>query len=197
MDWEMTYKDLMKKIVCNPESNKCVMHRCESCPGTAILKEFLDQKLNEHEDDEEFNYCQWDTTDRATLTNITATYEEYKQTLIDVINDLTIYSSIAKCQAQYLKWQKRLLGKMKPLLYRILLKITSSWYRTKSKATTGVKNIVSYIPCLYTTCDQMVATNMIHCVLFLMTTTMIQVFCVKFKQCLLIILKLITHIQKS
>ena len=137
---------------------------------------FFDRELNEHEDDEEFNYCQWDITDRATLTNITATYEEYRDTLIDVINDLTRYSYIAKCQAQYLKWQKRLLRKMKSLVYRILLKITSSWYRTKSKATTGVKNAVSYISCLCTTYDQMVASNMIHCVLFLMTTTMTQIF---------------------
>ena len=51
MDWDLTYKDLIKKIVCNTESNKCIMHRCESCPGTATLKEFLDQELNEHEDD--------------------------------------------------------------------------------------------------------------------------------------------------
>ena len=62
MDWDLTYKDLIKKIVCNTDSNKCVMHQCESCPGTATLKEFLDQKLNKHEDDDKFNYCQWDTT---------------------------------------------------------------------------------------------------------------------------------------
>ena len=43
-------KDLIKKIVYNPESNRCTMHRCESCPGTATLKEGLDQELNEHED---------------------------------------------------------------------------------------------------------------------------------------------------
>ena len=62
MDWHLTYKDLIK-IVCNIGSNKCIMYQCETCPGTAILKEFLDQKLNEHEDNEKFNYCQWDTTD--------------------------------------------------------------------------------------------------------------------------------------
>ena len=80
-----------------------MMHRCQSCPCTAIQKEFLDQELKEHEDDEEFNYCQWDTTGRAALTTITATYEEYKETLIDVIDDLTRYSYIAKFQAQHLK----------------------------------------------------------------------------------------------
>ena len=51
MDWDLTYKDLVKKIVQSPESKKCIMHWCESCPGTATLKEFLDQELNNHEDD--------------------------------------------------------------------------------------------------------------------------------------------------
>ena len=88
MDWDFAYKDLIKKIVYNTESNECIMYRCESCPGTATLQEFLDQELNKHEDDKKFNYCQWDTMDRAILTNLTATYEEQKETLIDFIDDL-------------------------------------------------------------------------------------------------------------
>ena len=96
MGWDLTYKDLIKKIVCNTESKKCIMHWCESCPFTAALKEFLNQELNEHEDDEKFNYCRWVTTDQAILTTFKATYEEYKETLIDVIDDLTRHSYIAK-----------------------------------------------------------------------------------------------------
>ena len=107
-------------------------------------------ELNKHENHKNFNYCQWDSTNRAIMTTFTATYEKYKETLIDVFDNLTRYSYIAK------------------------LKITSSWYRTKSKATTGVKNTASYIPWLYTTWDQMVASNMIHCVLVLITTTITQ-----------------------
>ena len=146
------------------------MHRCESCPGTATLKEFLDQEFNKHEYDQKLKDCQQNTTDPAILTTFTATYKEYKETLIDAIDDLTRHSCIAK------------------------LKLTSSLYRTKSKATIGVKNTASYIPCLYTTWDQMVASNMTNCVLVLMTTTITQAFYIKFKQCFLIILKLITHI---
>ena len=52
MDWGLTYKYLIKKIVCSTDSSKCIMHQCESCPGSATLKEFPDQELNEHEDDE-------------------------------------------------------------------------------------------------------------------------------------------------
>ena len=89
MDWDLTYKYLIKKIVCNTDSNKCISHWFQSYPGTATLKEFLDQELNEHEDDEKFNYCQWDTTDRAILTTFTATQGEYKETLIGVIDDFT------------------------------------------------------------------------------------------------------------
>ena len=51
IDWDLIYKDLIKKIFYNPESKKCIMHWCESCPGTETLKKFLDQELNEHEDD--------------------------------------------------------------------------------------------------------------------------------------------------
>ena len=102
------------------------MHWCESCPGTATLKKCLNQELNEHENDENFNHCQRDTTDRAIVTTFTAIYEEYKETLIDVIDDLARHSYIEK------------------------LKMTSSQYRTKSKATTGVKNAATYIPWLYT-----------------------------------------------
>ena len=72
------------------------MHQCESSPDTATLKEFLDQELNEQKDDETFNSCQWDTTDRAILTIFTVTYEEYKETLIKVIDDLTRHCYIVK-----------------------------------------------------------------------------------------------------
>ena len=57
--------------------------------------------------------------DLVTLTTVTTTYEEYKETLIDVIDDLTRHSYISK------------------------LKITSFWYRAKSKTTTGVENTAS------------------------------------------------------
>ena len=73
MDWDLAYKDLTKKIACNPESNKYMMHRCEFCFDTATMEEFINHELNKRKDDEEFNYCQWDTTDRATLAVITVT----------------------------------------------------------------------------------------------------------------------------
>ena len=177
MEWALTYKDLIKKIVCNIESNKFVMHQCESCPGTAALKEFLDQEINEHGDDEKLNYCQWDTTNQAILTAFTTTCEEQKETLIDVVDDLTSHVHDLTRHSYIAK-----------------LNTTSCRYRRKSKATTGVQNTASYIPWLYTTWDQMVPSKMTHCNLVLMTANIAQAFCIKFKQCLCIILKLISQI---
>ena len=96
IDWELTSKDLIKNILCNTESNKCIMHLCKPCPNTATLRKFLDKELNELEDDEKINYCHWDTTDHEISTTFRATYEEYKETLIDVIDDLTRHSYITK-----------------------------------------------------------------------------------------------------
>ena len=72
------------------------MPRCESCPGTATMKEFFDQELSEHEGDEKFNYCQWETMNRAILTTFAAPCEGYKETLTNVIDDLTRHPYIAK-----------------------------------------------------------------------------------------------------
>ena len=56
------------------------------------------------------------------MTTFTATYEEYREALIDVIDGLTRHSYIAK------------------------LKIASSWYWTKSKAATGIKEYCNLHP---------------------------------------------------
>ena len=168
MDWTWYTKTWSRRLFATLRATNASWIGVNPFLAAQLWNNFL---INEIEDDEKSNYCQWDTTDWAILTNFTATYEEYKETLIDVIDDLIRHSYIAK------------------------LKITSSWYRTKSKATTGVNNTASYIPWLYTTRDQMVASNIVHCVLVLMTATIIQAFGIKFKQCLFIILKLIIHIQ--
>ena len=41
---------LIKEIVYDPVSNKCIILWCESSPGTVTLKGVLGQELNDHED---------------------------------------------------------------------------------------------------------------------------------------------------
>lgn len=111
IDWDITYKDLINKLVCDSTNKECMMHRCESCPGNVGLKTFLDEQLNDVDMDAEFHYSQWDTTDRATLTTLTTTYEEYKDIVVENINALTRHSYLAKCQAKFLKLKKETVGK--------------------------------------------------------------------------------------
>ena len=92
INWDITYKDLISKIVCDSTRNECMMHHCESCLGRAGLKQFLDEQLSDVDSESEFHYNQWDTTDRAPLTTVTATCKEYKDVLIHAIDKLTKHS---------------------------------------------------------------------------------------------------------
>ena len=93
-DWEYTYKDLIKEVVCDPDNKVCMMHRCESYPGSAALKKFLDDELSHLDMDSEFHYCQWQTTDRVALVTLTMTFEEYKEHSKNTRNSSSTTSTI-------------------------------------------------------------------------------------------------------
>ena len=76
-----------------------MMHHCESCPGSAALKKFLDDELSHLDMDSEFHYSQWQKTDHAKQAALTTTFKEYKELLIDSINNLTRPSYLTKAQA--------------------------------------------------------------------------------------------------
>ena len=102
INWVITYKDLILKIVCDSARKECVMYRCEFFG----LKQFLNEQLSDVGSESEFHYNQWDTTDQASLTAIT-TWEECKDVFIDAIDKSTKHSYLAMCQAQYLNDKKQ------------------------------------------------------------------------------------------
>ena len=110
MDWNLTYKDLIKKIVCDETNRTCMLHRCEKCPGIAALSLFLDKEFENFAPDEEIHFYQWQSTDRTSLLDHTATVSDYKDLLLNSIDSLTKHSFIAKSQASYLKEKKVNLG---------------------------------------------------------------------------------------
>ena len=93
----------MEKIVCDTLSNECMVHRCEQCPGTEALRNYLDQELEEIDADEEFHSNQWQSTDRSQLITQTVTVDEYKDQVIESIDKLTAHSDIVKCEAKFFK----------------------------------------------------------------------------------------------
>ena len=82
LNWEVTYKDLVNKVVCDPSNCECMMHHCTNYPGTKALHIFMKEELSDTDPDFQFHYSQWQTTDRASLVTVTSTCEEYKDTLI-------------------------------------------------------------------------------------------------------------------
>ena len=78
---------------------------------------------------------------------------------------------------------------MKWLFLGILLKITSSLCKAKSKVTIGVKNTARYSQLLYILLMVMEIFITILFVSSLMITTTIQILFIKYKQSLLITLK--------
>ena len=97
-----TYNDLMKMIVCDVQRNECMLHRCSECPDTKPLRDFVTADLVRSVIDE-MEYSQWQSTDRPTLIKSKSSTEEYIDTLVSAISDLTAHSFISKCQSRYFK----------------------------------------------------------------------------------------------
>ena len=45
--FDVTYKDMMKMIVCDVEGMECMVHRCANCPGYPALQAFIESKFTE------------------------------------------------------------------------------------------------------------------------------------------------------
>ena len=106
--YEITYKDLMKKIVYDIDNLECMIHRCENCPVYDALQKYLENTFEQYDldTDEEMSYTQWDSTDRTTLRTHTASIEDFIESLVYKIDNLTTHSFIARSQSQYLKQHK-------------------------------------------------------------------------------------------
>ena len=103
LNWEVRYKDLVNKVVYDPWCRDCMTYRCTNCPGTNVLRKFLEVELSDIDPDIQFHNSQWQTTDRASPVAVTSTCEEYKDTLISTINAIMKHSFLAKCQATFLR----------------------------------------------------------------------------------------------
>ena len=51
LNWEVTFKDLVNKGVCDTSNCNCVMHRCTKSPGTNAVRKFLEEELSDIDPD--------------------------------------------------------------------------------------------------------------------------------------------------
>lgn len=77
-----------------------MVHRCEKCPGTDSLREYLETLMEERE---QVTFQQWQTTDRSKMVMQTVKVDEFIELLVGAIYNLTSHSHIAKCKTKFLK----------------------------------------------------------------------------------------------
>ena len=118
LNWEVTYKDLVNKVMCDPSNCECMMHRCTYCPGTNALRKFLEDELSSAQ----CHYSQCQTTDRVSMVTVTSTWEEYKDTLVSAINAIIKHSFLAKCQDNFLRAKKESLKANEVIVLRDFVK---------------------------------------------------------------------------
>ena len=56
--FELSYKSLMKLVVCDIENRICMIHRCEFCPGKEALSEYLKNEFPHFESDDKIIFHQ-------------------------------------------------------------------------------------------------------------------------------------------
>ena len=85
VNWDITYKDLISKIVCDSTRKECMMYWCESCQ--VELKQYLDEQLSDVDSDSEFHY-NWVLT-RSYLTMLYIIFPIYVNLPIRCVNSLS------------------------------------------------------------------------------------------------------------
>ena len=94
----LDYKLLISKVVCNPDSKICMVHRCPNCSG----KDALHQYLQEVPSSDQITFQQWMSTNRTTMVAMMMEPFEFQEFLADKIDLHTAHSYISKCQARCL-----------------------------------------------------------------------------------------------
>ena len=59
----------MKLIVCSTENAECMLHRCEYCPSLNALQSFLDNELQDMNEDEDIFFSSSKVQDHYNHTN--------------------------------------------------------------------------------------------------------------------------------
>ena len=99
---ELTYKELIAKMVCSVEHKACMLRQCDSCPGNKALIEYLYNYFGKYEEEFQISYKQWQTVDRATLLSLTADIPSFIELLVSSLEILLPHYFIARAQSTYL-----------------------------------------------------------------------------------------------
>ena len=104
------YRCLVEKMVCSIESEECMLHRCDKCPGTEMLKANLEEQFKDFQSEDTITFKQWINTYRETLESLQLPAEDFIDELISKVLVLSKHHFIAKNQSNYLQSLKNMLN---------------------------------------------------------------------------------------
>ena len=88
---KVTYHNLLEELVCSTESELCMIHRCQFCPGTSALQRYIESKLEKSmlENDKSVKYKQWISIDQVTIEEQIEPSSDFLDILIQETDTLT------------------------------------------------------------------------------------------------------------
>ena len=86
-----------------------MLHHCDKCPGTEMLKAYLEEQFKDFESDDAITFKQWINTERETLESLQLPAEDFIDELISKVSVLSRHHFIAKNQSNYLRSLKNVL----------------------------------------------------------------------------------------
>ena len=112
LPFNIYYRDLLSKVVCDLQNRDCMLHACEKCPGKEALQEYIKNQLDtlEIDHDDTIKYKQWVHIDRTTLTTLESTIKDLLDNICESFNNLTQHHFIAKSQSEALKIFKEIIN---------------------------------------------------------------------------------------
>lgn len=142
------YKDCIKMIVCKDATDECYLEKCNKCPGTEKLRQYLDEILVKA-CIEEIKYALWTDTDRSTLLTVVSSTDNYLDKLCEKMNKLKIHSFVAKKQSEFIKYKKNNLSNTEVLVTFDFAENLTYSIQDASQAFHWNNDQCTVFPCIY------------------------------------------------
>ena len=100
----MYHTELYEFLVCDINSEECMIYRCPNCTeNTEMFESKLYELIGDYDHETVIEFNQWTSTDRANLISCSENVPQFKNLVIQQLEKLTAHSFIAKCQSNYLR----------------------------------------------------------------------------------------------
>ena len=80
---------MLAMVVCDVQETECLIHYCRKCPTYTALREHVESKSHEYDNEEDITYSQRDSTNRTTLRTHATPVDEFIELVVYLIDNLS------------------------------------------------------------------------------------------------------------